>query len=128
MRGRRVAAWSAAAALWTFIAWGSRIDFITSEDARDPWNWLRIGGSLLLGVALVVAAIALWIGRPFGRPMATVFVAFATLTLAVWLRSAISVLSGDETAAFKAVHVVLATISIAFGLVLGRVGLDRLRS
>lgn len=123
-----MAAWSAAAALWTFIAWGSRIDFITSEDAQDPWNWLRIGGSLLLGVALVVAAIALWMGRPLGRPMAAIFAAFGMLMLVIWLRSAVGVLNGDESVAFKAVHVVLATISIGFGVVLGRVGLARLRS
>ncbi len=128
MSGRRLGAWSGAAALWTFIAWGNRIGLLTGDEASEPWTWIRVGGSLAFGVALAVVAVLLWRGASTSRSMAAVFVGFGVLMLVVWLRSALSVLTGDESAAFKVVHIVLATISIGFGVVLGRVGLDRLRS
>ncbi len=128
MSGQRVATWSGAAALWTFIAWGNRIGLLTGDEASEPWTWIRVGGSLAFGVLLALVAIPLWRGASVSAWMATVFVGFGVLMLVVWLRSAVSVLGGDESAGFKVVHVVLATISIGFGVVLGRVGLHRLRS
>ncbi len=120
MSNRRIAAWALGAAIWTFIAWGSRIDFITSDDARDPWNWIRIGGSLLLGVALVVIAVALWRGLPFTRTVGLVLLTFAGLMIIIWIRSVFSVLNDDESLAFKLVHIVLAAVSIGFGAILAR--------
>lgn len=120
MTGRRVAWWAAAAAGWTFIAWGNRIGLLTGDEASDPWTWVRVGGSLLFGVALAVIAVELWRGKPLVRWMAGVFVGFGILMLVVWLRSAFSVLGDDESVAFKVVHVVLAAISIGFGLIMAR--------
>ena len=60
MTERRVAWWAGAAAVWTFIAWGNRIGLLTGDEASDPWTWIRVGGSLLFGVALAVIAVVLW--------------------------------------------------------------------
>lgn len=125
MTDRGIAWWSGAAAVWTFIAWGNRIGLLTGDESSDPWTWIRVGGSLVFGVALAVIGIELWRGRPLSPWMARVFVGFAALMLVVWIRSAASVLTGDESLAFKAVHVVLASISIGFGIVLGRFAVRR---
>ena len=121
MSDRRIALWSGAAALWTFIAWGNRIGLLTGDEASEPWTWIRVGGSLVLGVALMVIAIALWRHTAFSRPMGLTFIAFGILMLAVWGRSAFSVLTDDESLAFKLVHIALAVISIGFGAVLARI-------
>lgn len=125
MTDRRIAWWSGAAAVWTFIAWGNRIGLLTGDESSDPWTWIRVGGSLVFGVALAVIGVMLWRGRPLSAWMVRVFLGFAALMLVVWIRSAASVLTGDESVAFKAVHVVLASISIGFGIVLARVALRR---
>jgi len=122
MTERRVALWAGAAAVWTFIAWGNRIGLLTGDEASDPWTWIRVGGSLLFGVVLAVIAVVLWAGKPLVRWMAGVFVGFGILMLVIWLRSAFSVLGDDENVAFKVVHLVLAAISIGFGLILSRLG------
>ena len=51
-----------------------------------------------------------------------IYLAFGILMLVIWLRSAFSVLGDDENVAFKVVHLVLAAISIGFGLILSRLG------
>lgn len=51
---------------------------------------------------------------------------FGLLILVIWLRSSLSALTGDEGIGFKAVHFVLAAVSIGFGLVMGRIGFKRL--
>ena len=125
MNNRRIAWWSLAAAVWTFIAWGNRIGLLTGNEASEPWTWIRVGGSLLLGAALLVVAIALLRRRPFTRMMGVVFIVFGILMVVVWGRSAISVLTDDESLAFKLVHLVLAVISIGFGIVLTRLALQQ---
>jgi hypothetical protein len=96
---------------------------LTGDEASDPWTWIRVGGSLMFGLALAAIAVVLWRGTPLVRWMAGVFVGFGVLMLVIWLRSAFSVLGDDESVAFKVVHMVLAAISIGFGLVLSRLGL-----
>jgi hypothetical protein len=125
MTDRRVALWAAGAALWTFIAWANRIGLLTGDEASDPWTWIRVGGSLLFGLALAGVAVTLWRGWPFSGWMAGIFVGFGILMLVIWLRSAFSVMGDDESSAFKAVHIVLAAISVGFGLVLSRLGIQR---
>ena len=128
MTGRQIAWWTGAAAVWTFIAWGNRIGLLTGDEASDPWTWIRVGGSLLFGVALAAIAVLLWRSRPFAAWMARVFIGFGVLMLVIWIRSLVSTLPGDESLAFKAVHVVLASISIGFGGALTRIATHRLGS
>lgn len=127
MTERRTALWTAAAAVWTFITWGNRIGLLTGDEASEPWTWIRVGGSLLFGVALTVIAVSLFRGSPYSRWMAKAFIGFAVLMLVIWIRSSVSTLSGDESAAFKIVHVGLALISTWLGMVLLGAGIKRLR-
>lgn len=122
MRSKQPALWSAGAAVWTFIAWGNRIGLLTGDERNDPWTWIRVGGSLILGVLLTIVAVLLWRGGEPAGWMRVVFAVFLVLMLVIWTRSAISVLSGDESVSFKVVHVVLAVISVGFGALLVRTG------
>lgn len=127
MKPSGLALWSGAAAVWTFIAWGNRIGLLTGDERSEPWTWIRVGGSLLFGAILLVVALMLWRGGEPAGWMRAVFVSFLVLMLAIWTRSAISVLGGDESIGFKVVHVVLALISVGFGVVLVR-QVQRLRT
>lgn len=90
-------------AAWTLLSWGGRIRLLT-EAEQDPGNWLRIGGSLLVGAA-AVAVLLLADGTALERWVLTVFAAWSTV---IWLRSLVSVWPGDQSLAFKAVHTGLA--------------------
>jgi hypothetical protein len=101
MVSRTVLAVSIAA--WTLLAWGGRIRLLT-EAEQDLGNWVRIGGSLLIGAA-AVAVLALAEGSGLERWVLTGFAAWSAV---VWLRSLITVWVGDQSPAFKGVHTVLA--------------------
>lgn len=94
---------SVAIAAWTLLSWGGRIRLLT-EMEQDLGNWLRIGGSLLVGAA-AVAVLLLAEGSSLERWTLTVFAAWSTV---LWLRSLTSVWTGDQSMAFKTVHTVLA--------------------
>lgn len=94
-----------AIAVWTLLTWGGRIRLLTDAEQGDLGNWLRIGGSVLVGglavLVLLVAGETLW-----ERWILTFFAAWSTV---IWLRSLITVWSGQESMAFKSVHTVLAS-------------------
>ncbi len=123
MSERRILWWAAVASIWTFIAWGNRIGLLTGDEASDPWTWIRVGGSLLFGLVLAGIAVLLRRGRPIAPWMRWVFIGFGMLMLIIWFRSSASVLSGDESVAFKTVHIVLALISVGLGIVLTGLGI-----
>ena len=84
---------------WTVFVWAGRI---------------RNGGSLLLALSfLVLAGLALWRRRPF-------LTALAVWTIGVWAVRTPYILVHDHPADFKAVHVVLALVSIALAVVAQR--------
>lgn len=93
-----------AIAVWSLITWGGRIRLLTDAEQADAGNWIRIGGSLLVGAA-AVAVLLVAQGGVVERWALTVF---AVWSVALWVRSLIVVWSGSESAAFKAVHTVLA--------------------
>lgn len=90
-------------AAWTLLSWGGRIRLLT-ELEQDLGNWLRIGGSLVVGAA-AVAVLLLAEGSGLERWTLTVFAAWSTV---LWFRSLTSVWTGDQSMAFKTVHTVLA--------------------
>lgn len=94
---------AAVIAVWTLLSWGGRIRLLT-EMEQDLGNWLRIGGSLLVGAA-AVAVLLLAEGSGLERWTLTVFAAWSTV---LWLRSLTSVWTGHQSMTFKAVHTVLA--------------------
>lgn len=92
-----------AIAAWTLLSWGGRLRLLTSAD-HDIANWLRIGGSLLLG-AVAVLALLLAAGGALERWVLTLF---GVWTAVIWVRSLFSVWTGDHSLGFQLVHTVLA--------------------
>lgn len=101
MLSRTVLAFAVAA--WTLLSWGGRIRLLT-EAEQDLGNWLRIGGSILVG-AMAVGVLLLAEGGGLERWILAIFALWST---ALWLRSLFSVWTGDQSLAFGAVHTVLA--------------------
>lgn len=88
--------------VWTLAAWGGRIGLLSSGEG---WGaWLRIGGSLLIGL-FAAAALLMPQLEDARRPALIVFSVF---TVVLWIRSLIVNWAGDGTMAFKLVHTVLA--------------------
>lgn len=88
--------------VWTLVSWGGRIQLITAPEAGDPWALVRIGGSLLVGVA---TAVALW--RAPDRTTALRWV-FVVWTVVLWSRSLVVTWIDPPSIAFGLVHTVLA--------------------
>jgi hypothetical protein len=57
------------------------------------------------------------------RRAAGVLLAAGTWTLVVWLTRINNILGDDRSTSFKVVHVILAAVSVAFGLAVGWIGL-----
>ena len=80
---------------WTVFVWAGRI---------------RNGGSLLLALSfLVLAGLAIWRRRPF-------LTVLGVWTIGVWAVRTPYILAHDHPADFKAVHVVLAVVSVGLAL------------
>jgi hypothetical protein len=96
-------AWVAAGVLlWTLVAWGGRIGLLTDGDG---WaDLLRIGGSLLFGLATALA-LAVPSVRLRGVPL---FYFFCLWTAVLWGRGLVVNWSGTGSLPFKLVHTVLA--------------------
>ena len=62
------------------------------------------------------------------RRQAYLLLAACAWTLYVWITRIVIISGQDESTGFKVVHGVLAAISIAFGLAIGRMGWRALRS
>lgn len=96
--------WTLAATIvaWTVIAWGGRIGLLTG--AEEWWSWLRIGGSLVIGLIAAASLVTPWL-YPVMRPVLYVL---ATWTVVLWTRSLVVNWLGSGSLAFKLVHTVLA--------------------
>jgi hypothetical protein len=62
------------------------------------------------------------------RRQAYLLIAACFWTLYVWISRIVIISGQDQSTGFKVVHGVLAAISIAFGLAIGRIGWRALRS
>jgi hypothetical protein len=62
------------------------------------------------------------------RRQANLLIAACIWTLYVWITRIVIISGQDESAGFKVVHGVLAAVSIAFGLAIGRMGWRARRS
>lgn len=107
-----------AIAVWTLLSWGGRIRLLTDPEQGDVGNWLRIGGSVLVG-ALAVAVLLLAQGSALERWLLMFFAAWSTV---LWLRSLVTVWMGDQSMAFRIVHTILAAGFLALAYLASRTG------
>jgi hypothetical protein len=108
MRSRPLAALVLVA--WTVLVWTTRIGNIWGDEALstgEKWGRTGLAGSFTLLAAVV--AWALWRRSQWLRPAVA---ALAAWTVIVWIVRAVGIATGDHEAAFIAVHLVLATVSI----------------
>lgn len=89
----------------TVASWGGRIGLL-GDDGASFLSWVRIVGSLVVGLS---AAAALATGAVV-RPVASIFVVW---TSAVWMTSSISVWAAPNSAGFRVVHSILAVAWLA---------------
>lgn len=62
------------------------------------------------------------------RRQSRILIAAAVWTLYVWISRIVIMAGQDESAGFKVVHGILALVSIAFALAIGKIGWDSRRS
>lgn len=92
-------------AIWAAITWGGRIGLLVGDETLVAKARIAIS---LLAAALAVTGLLL--RGPWRKPAVGIYVA---VTLAVWVTSVVSVASDPASSfAFKAVHLVLAVVSI----------------
>ena len=112
--------WTIGLCVWTFLVWTTRIGNIWNDDAlTDGEKWGRTGLAMsftVLALAVIVALVkrATWL-----RPAVVVMAAWTT---AVWVVRAVGVATGDHDAAFIAVHLFLAAVSLTLAALAVREG------
>lgn len=96
--------------VWALITWGGRIGLLAGDETIVAKA--RIAVSLLAATAAVIGVL---VRRPWSRAAVGLYVG---VTVVVWGTSAVSVV-GDpsSSAAFKGVHLLLATVSLAVAAV-----------
>jgi len=107
-------------ALWTLFVWVGRMRNLVQEPGPllDAGRWSLAASVLftVLGLTLLAGLAARGLGSdgsPLARASAAVTVALAGLSVVVWLVRGVDIALGDHSAAFVAVHLVLAAVSIS---------------
>jgi hypothetical protein len=85
--------------IWTLFVWGTRLRIIFDTDQSRT--------TVIVPIVLTVLAIAAFVDRRRG------IAALAAATIVVWVVRLPLVLVHDHDAGFKAVHAVLAVVSLA---------------
>ena len=107
--------------LWSLGVWASRVRNILADDLEGVDLWWRLGlaGSfVVLSLWVFRSAYGLWRDGA-SDPLTCVSGAALSLAIAnivVWPVRAYQILVDDWSAGFKAVHTVLAVISVGLGL------------
>jgi hypothetical protein len=103
---------------WTFLVWTTRIANIWRDEGLDTGGKLgRTGLALSFTVLAIAVVVAVW--RASGWRTLAVAV-LASWTAGVWVVRGSGILLGDESLGFKAVHTVLAVVSIALAVLAWR--------
>ncbi|MEO6318559.1 MAG: hypothetical protein ABIP36_07240 [Acidimicrobiales bacterium] len=106
--------WTLALVVWTLLVWTTRIGNIWGDaDLTDGEKWGRTALALSFTALAVAAAVALWRRPPWRR---SAVLALAGWTIAVWAFRSVGIATGDHEAAFIAVHLVLAVVSVALSV------------
>jgi hypothetical protein len=99
---------------WTLLVWTTRIGNIWGDDDLTTGEkWGRTGLAMSFTVLAIAVAVAVLRGTSW-RGLAVK--ALAGWTIAVWVVRSIGIATGDHDAAFVAVHLVLAVVSIALSV------------
>jgi hypothetical protein len=96
---------------WTFLVWTTRIANIWRDEGLDTAGKVgRTGLALSFTVLAIAVLVALW--RSSARSTRLAVGALAAWTAGVWVVRGTAILLGDHGAGFKAVHAILAVVSI----------------
>jgi hypothetical protein len=116
MRRHRAAA---ALVAWTFLVWTTRIANIWRDaDLATGERWGRTLLAVSFTVLAIAAGVALW--RRLLQATVVAVGALAAWTIAVWVVRGVGILVGDHDLGFKAVHTILAVVSIALAVLAWR--------
>lgn len=103
---------------WTLLVWTTRIGNIWGDDAlSDGEKWGRTGLALSFTALAAVVAVGLWKRTGWLRPA---ILGLAGWTVSVWAVRSVGIATGDHSAAFITVHLVLAVVSLALSAVSAR--------
>ncbi len=106
--------WTLALCGATLLVWTTRIGNIWRDDELTSGEqWGRTGLALSFTVLALAVVWALVRRSPWRR---LAVLALAGWTLAVWLVRSFGIATGDHDAAFVAVHLVLAAVSITLSV------------
>jgi hypothetical protein len=104
---------------WTFLVWTTRIANIWRDADLDTGErWGRTLLALSFTVLAIAAGVALW--RRLLQATVVAVGALAAWTIAVWVVRGVGILVGDHDLGFKAVHTILAMVSIALAVLAWR--------
>lgn len=96
---------------WTFFVWTTRINNIWGDvSLTNGEKWGRTALALSFTVLAIAVGVAVYRQARWRRAAVNVL---AGWTIGVWVTRSIGIATGNHSAAFIAVHLVLATISIA---------------
>lgn len=99
---------------WTLFVWVGRVRNIAADDDLEGWG--RVG-RLALSVSFVVLGVATLFAlvrrSARGRLLDALVLVLASWTTLVWVVRGAGIVYADHDLAFKAVHIVLAVVSIA---------------
>lgn len=99
---------------WTLFVWVSRIRNVVTDDELSGGGKT---GRIIVSVVFIAGAVALvLIRRSTPERLAPALKAFAVWTIGYWLIRGTGILLADHDGGFKAVHTVLAAVSIALAL------------
>lgn len=106
---------------WTLLVWTTRIRNIWTNDSLDTGGQIwRTALAVTFTAFAAVTLVLWWQGRRRGGAVArwaTTWVrAFAIWTVGVWIVRGSQIAFGDHSAAFIAVHTVLAVVSIGLAV------------
>ncbi len=98
---------------WTTFVWGSRVRNLLSDDGLTGFSFgWRLGAAVAFLGAAALGAFVLLRPRSFGR---RVLAGWSVAGIGWWSIRGVGTLFGDFTVAFKAVHTVLALVTIGLG-------------
>lgn len=125
---RRIGWIALGAAAWTAFVWVTRIINLV-VDAASVAVWTRIGISLFFAGALLWIGVACLLRRLTAPRLAGyILLAFGVWMAISWLPEMVERFAAtEETAAFRAVHIALAFVSVGVGTVAATLGRKLIR-